>query len=68
MSGRPDWELTNPNYETEPTRRLADGSISQDGGVYADQMSTLREWYRVAGVKSYVRPIEGQAKPKRKRS
>lgn len=51
---RPDWKATNPNYQAQPTQRHADGSISQDGGVRADQLHTLREWYRIRGVKSYA--------------
>ncbi|WP_440984930.1 hypothetical protein ACQHIH_16090 [Xanthomonas sontii] len=51
---RPDWKATNPNYKTQPTQRHADGSISRDGGVVADQVNTLREWYRIRGVKSYA--------------
>lgn len=52
---RPDWRKTNPQYKTSPTQRHADGSISQDGGVRADQLNSLREWYALAKVKSYCR-------------
>ncbi len=51
---RPDWRKTNPQYKPSPTQRHADGSVSQDGGVRADQAMTLAEWYRINGVKSYV--------------
>lgn len=51
---RPDWKATNPAYKPSPTQRNPDGSISQDGGVRADQALTLAEWYRLRGVKSYV--------------
>ncbi len=51
---RPDWRKTNPQYKPSPTQRHADGSISQDGGVRADQAMTIKEWYRLMGVKSYA--------------
>ncbi|UYK72546.1 hypothetical protein [Xanthomonas sacchari] len=53
----PAWKKANPNYVVEPTKRLRDGSIVQDAGVRMDQLSTLQEWYRIAGV--------GQPKQKR---
>jgi hypothetical protein len=52
---RADWRKTNPGYKPSPTQRNPDGSISQDGGVLADQLNSLREWYRLAKVKSYCR-------------
>jgi hypothetical protein len=51
---RADWRKTNPGYKPSPTQRNPDGSISQDGGVRADQLNSLREWYRLNNVKSYV--------------
>ncbi|XQA74625.1 hypothetical protein ACM9XA_03550 [Xanthomonas sacchari] len=51
---RADWRKTNPQYRPSPTQRHADGSISQDGGTRSDQLHTLREWYRIRGVKSYA--------------
>lgn len=56
---RPDWRKTNPQYTPSPTQRHADGSVSIDGGALADQIFTLRDWYRLNNVKSYVKQGEG---------
>ncbi len=48
-------EGDKPELKTQPTQRHADGSISLDGGVVADQVNTLREWYALNNIKSYSR-------------
>ncbi len=50
---RPDWRTTNPQYRPSKTQRHADGSISRDGGVVADQLNSLRQWYALNNVKTY---------------
>ena len=52
----PSAERPQPHagYQATPTVRTSRGSVVIDGGRVADNLISLREWYALQGVRSYV--------------
>jgi len=50
----PDRPMPHAGYQEAPTQHTKRGDVLIDGGRIADNLTSLREWYELRGVRSFV--------------
>lgn len=50
----PDRPMPHAGYQETPTQHTKRGDVLIDGGRIADNLTSLREWYELRGVRSFV--------------